>query len=173
MSGHSKWRQIKRKKEATDAKRGQEFTRLAMHIKQAARAGTDPATNAALAEAIAHAKRANMPQANIDRLLSATNTPTSEIVYEAFGPAGAALLIIARTDNNRRTVAEIRRILKGHGGSLGTHGSVIWKFTRQPEGYTPQYPQNLPPAAREEITQLTRELGTIADIEQVVTDAVE
>jgi YebC/PmpR family DNA-binding regulatory protein len=132
MSGHSKWSQIKHKKEVTDAKRGQRFTLLSSQIKIASRAGKDPKTNRALADAIAHAKKANMPQDNIDRLLSSANDkPSKEIIYEAFGPAGVSLLIITETDNHRRTVAEIRAILTDHNGTLGNPGSTLWKFSPQ------------------------------------------
>lgn len=132
MSGHSKWSQIKHKKETTDAKRGQRFTHLASQIKIASRAGKDPSTNHALADTIAHAKKANMPQANIDRLLATANDkPSKEIIYEAFGPGDASLLIITQTDNHRRTVAELRTILTSHNSTLGNPGSTLWKFTPQ------------------------------------------
>lgn len=137
MSGHSKWQQIKRKKAVTDAKRGQEFTRLASQIKIAARAGADPANNPALAEAISRAKAANMPQANIDRLLNRQADGWEEVIYEAFGPSGASLLISARTNNTNRTITEIRVILKRHDGRLGQPGSVAWKFTPRSVAYFP------------------------------------
>jgi YebC/PmpR family DNA-binding regulatory protein len=173
VSGHSKWKQIKHKKEATDAKRGQVFTRLAREIKQAARAGTDPIRNRALAEAIARAKRANMPQANIDRLLSGAGAGTEEITYEAFGPDGLALIVIAETDNSRRTVAELRHILKSHGGTLSERGSVTWKFTRRPDGsYAAAYPQAVSPATQAKLARLREDLDNHPDVRQIVTDAL-
>jgi YebC/PmpR family DNA-binding regulatory protein len=173
MSGHSKWHQIKRKKEVTDAKRGQAFTRLAAQIKQATRAGKDPTTNAALAEAITRAKRANMPQANIDRLLCADDTSSQEVVYEAFGPGGIALLIIARTDNGRRTIAELRTLLKEHDGSLGQPGSVRWKFEQAGDRYVAKYPQPLTGEADKKLAALLAKLTAHPDVEGVVADAVE
>lgn len=175
MSGHSKWHQIKRKKEATDAKRGQKFTHLAAQIKQAARSNPNPATNPALNEAISRAKRANMPQANIDRLLGQTDSPPGQtIIYEAFGPGGTALLIVATTDNSRRTVAEVRAILKKHGVNLSEPGSVAWKFELQPDqGYTAKYPQTTNPANQEKTNCLLKELKKHPDIEQVFSDAAE
>ncbi|MFH1354236.1 MAG: YebC/PmpR family DNA-binding transcriptional regulator [bacterium] len=172
MSGHSKWSQIKRKKEVADAKRGQEFTRLSSQIKQAARVGPDPAVNPALAEAITHAKRANMPQANIDRLLTQASSVSSKTaVYEAFGPSGVALIIIAATDNSRRTVAEIRTILKQHSANLGQPGSVAWKFESNLLGhYTAKYPQPVSPENKEKLADLLKELNSHPDIEQVYTD---
>lgn len=130
MSGHSKWHQIKHKKAQTDSEKSKVFGRLAREIQIAARAGQDPATNAALREAIARAKKANMPQQNLDRLIGTAATDAlTEVIYEGFGPGGVSLLITTQTDNPNRTVAEIRTILKKQGGSLGTPGSVRWKFS--------------------------------------------
>jgi YebC/PmpR family DNA-binding regulatory protein len=129
MSGHSKWHRIKHQKQATDAKRGQQFTLLATQIKQAALAGTNPETNAALAEAISRAQKANMPLAKINRLLySPLSSQQESITYEAYGPNGIAMLIATQTDNRRRTVAEIRHILSKYSSSLAETGSVLWKF---------------------------------------------
>lgn len=128
MSGHSKWHRIKHKKAAADAKRGAQFTKLAQQIKAAARNGTDPSKNNALADAIDHAKAANMPQVNIDRLLSTDADSLKSVTYECFGPGGTSLIVIASTDNTNRTISELRTILKNHGGSPGQTGSVMWKF---------------------------------------------
>lgn len=174
MSGHSKWHQIKRKKETTDAKRGHAFTRLAAQIKQAALAGRDPATNPHLADAIARAKAANMPRTNIDRLLQTSEPDQRQpFTVEAFGPAGTALLITGRTDNNRRTVAELRTILKGFGGSLGRPGSATWKFAVNGSGqHIAKYPRPLNAPTSHEVQQLKAALDKHPDIEQVFTDAV-
>jgi len=131
MSGHSKWHRIKHKKAAADAKRGQQFTKLAGHIKAAAKNGSDPRKNSALADAIERAKAANMPQANIDRLLNANDDHLETVTYECFGPANTSLIILAQTNNTNRTVSELRAILKRHGGSLGQTGSIMWKFKPQ------------------------------------------
>jgi YebC/PmpR family DNA-binding regulatory protein len=161
MSGHSKWSSIKHKKEIADAKRGQRFTQLAGQIKIASRASKDPKMNSALADAIAQAKKANMPQINIDRLLSSDNEkPSKEIIYEAFGPGGVSLLIITETDNHRRTVAELRAILTNHNGTMGNPGSTLWKFTPQLKIITNSTPRNL--------EQLELEL-----IELGITDIIE
>jgi YebC/PmpR family DNA-binding regulatory protein len=130
MSGHSKWHQIKRKKAVSDKKKSQLFGRLSREITAAARAEVDPAHNATLREVIARAKKVNMPQANIDRLLAGSlNSSLANILYEAYGPGGVALLIETTTNNPNRTVAEVRSILKEHQGTLSTPGSVRWKFT--------------------------------------------
>lgn len=170
MSGHSKWHQIKRKKEATDTKRGQQFTRLAQRIKQAARAGTDPAANRALADAIAQARGANMPQESIDRLLHETTGGTTSVRYEAFGPGGSALIVAGTTDNNNRTVAEVRAVLKKHGGTMGQPGSVMWKFTAAAGGFTAQFPRPLDTASRQQLAELVSELQSHTDVTSVYTD---
>lgn len=134
MSGHSKWATIKRKKAATDAKRGAIFTRVIKEITVAARlGGGDPATNPRLRMAIAQAKNANMPSSNIER---AIKKGTGELpgvhyesgTYEGYGPGGAAILMDVMTDNKRRTVADIRHLITKYGGNLGESGSVAWQF---------------------------------------------
>jgi YebC/PmpR family DNA-binding regulatory protein len=136
MAGHSKWAQIKRKKAANDAKRGQQFTKLIREITVAARSGGgDPGSNARLRLAIDTAKAGNMPAENIERAIrrgtgELEGVDYQEIAYEAYGPGGAALYIETLTDNAKRTVAEVRHTLNKHGGSLGTSGSVAWQFDR-------------------------------------------
>ena len=136
MAGHSKWAQIKRKKAANDAKRGQHFTRLIREITIAARSGGgDAAFNPRLRLAIDTAKAANMPADNIDRAVKKgtgelEGVHFEEINYEGYGPGGAALYIQTVTDNSTRTVAELRHVLGKHGGSLGSAGSVAWQFDR-------------------------------------------
>lgn len=134
MSGHSKWSTIKRQKAVTDARRSSVFTKLARLIAVAARAGgKDPAVNFRLRLAIDKAKAANMPNDNIDRAIKSgagelSGGQTKEIVYEGFGPGGAAIIAQAVTDNPNRTAAEIRSIFQKLGGRLGTQNSVAWMF---------------------------------------------
>ncbi len=131
MSGHSKWHRIKHKKAATDAKRGKSFGHLARMIRLAARNGTDPTTNHELRDAIERAKKLNLPQVNINRLLNKDSRELIDITYEGFGPGGIAIMIFVATNNTNRTVSEIRAIIKKHGGSLGERGSVSWKFKQR------------------------------------------
>ncbi len=131
MSGHSKWHKIRHKKEATDGKKSKLFGQLSRNIKIAARRGTDPTQNNQLREAIERAKKMNLPQGNIDRLLSASSDNTKSVTYEGHGPGGVALLIATETDSTNRTVAELRNILKDHHGQLGAGCSVQWKFSPQ------------------------------------------
>src|SRR5437763_1656409 len=137
MAGHSKWKQIKRKKAVTDARRGALFTKLIREITIAAKqGGGDPAGNARLRTAIDAAKTENMPLDNIERAVKKgtgelEGVTYEEVTYEAYGPGGAALLIEATTDNANRTVAEIRHVFQRHGGNLGAANSVAWMFDRK------------------------------------------
>ena len=134
MSGHSKWAQIKRAKGANDVKRGQLFTKLGREVSVSAReGGADPDGNARLRMAIDRAREANMPMDTIQRAIQrgvggGEGAALEEVVYEAYGAGGAALLIQATTDNRNRTVAEVRATLTRGGGSLGESGSVAWNF---------------------------------------------
>src|SRR5437016_2175182 len=137
MAGHSKWKQIKRKKAVTDQRRGALFTKLIREITIAAKqGGGDPAGNARLRTAIDAAKAENMPLDNIERAVKKgtgelEGVTYEEVTYEAYGPGGAALLIEATTDNANRTVAEIRNAFQRHGGNLGATNSVAWMFDRK------------------------------------------
>ncbi len=137
MAGHSKWKQIKRKKAVTDARRGALFTKLIREITIAAKqGGGDPNGNARLRTAIDAAKAENMPLDNIERAVKKgtgelEGVTYEEVSYEGFGPGGAALFIEATTDNANRTVAEIRHVFQRHGGNLGAANSVAWMFDRK------------------------------------------
>jgi len=134
MSGHSKWATTHRQKESADAKRGMIFTKLANAITLAAREGGGiPETNFKLRLAIDKAKEANMPKDNIERAIKRGTGELGEgqieeIVYEGFGPAGAALIIETLTSNRNRTVSNLKHILNKYGGNLGEGGSVAWMF---------------------------------------------
>lgn len=171
MSGHSKWSQIKRAKEIVDKKKSQVFGKLSQDILSASKAGFDPSTNSSLRDAIARARKANMPQENIDRLLEKhASTSTKTVTYEGFGPGGTAFLISASTDNANRTVAEIRSIFKSHNGQLGNPGSVQWKFN--PDN-TPIYAQPVSPEYQEAVANLKKELEAHNDIVHIATDNLQ
>jgi YebC/PmpR family DNA-binding regulatory protein len=135
MSGHSKWETIKRQKGANDAKRGILFTKLGNAIAIAARSGTDPETNFALRLAIDKAKASNMPSNNIDRAIQRVADKSAaqlqEVMYEAYGPGGTAVIIEAATDNVNRTFPEVRTAITKHGGSMADKGSVAFQFSRK------------------------------------------
>jgi YebC/PmpR family DNA-binding regulatory protein len=137
MSGHSKWHTIKHKKGLADAKRGQMFTKLIKELSITARqGGGDPDMNPRLRTVILKAKAANMPKDNIDRAIKKgtgelEGVSYEEILYEAYGPGGVAILIDILTDNKNRAAAEIRNLLNKGGGNLGAAGSVAYQFKRK------------------------------------------
>jgi len=136
MSGHSKWATIKHKKAALDAKRGKAFTRIIKEIMIAARQGGDPDMNPRLRTAITAAKAVSMPAENIKRAImrgtgELEGGQIDEIVFEGYGPGGAAVLVNVATDNRNRTVSEIRHVFTKNGGNLGELGSVSWMFERK------------------------------------------
>ena len=137
MSGHSKWATIKRKKAATDAKRGKIFTTIIKEITIAAReGGGDADSNPRLRQAVSNAKSANMPSENITRAIKKgtgelPGVTYEEVSYEGYGPAGVAIFMECLTDNKQRTVAEIRHLISKYGGNLGENGSVSWMFDKK------------------------------------------
>lgn len=138
MAGHSHWTQIKRQKGSADAKKGSLFTKLARALIVAARdGGGDPDQNEKLRLAIERARVANMPKDSIDRAIKrgtgelADGESIEEVMYEGFGPGGAAVLVQTMTNNRNRTTAELRNIFNKYGGSLGTQNSVNWMFKTQ------------------------------------------
>src|SRR6202050_297046 len=129
MSGHSKWATIKHKKAATDAKRGKAFTRLIKEIMIAARNGGDPDMNPRLRTAIVAAKAVSMPADNIKRAImrgtgELEGGQLDEIMFEGYGPGGAAVLVSVATDNRKRTVSDIRHVFSKNGGKSGGEGEV-------------------------------------------------
>ncbi|HEY4216353.1 MAG TPA: YebC/PmpR family DNA-binding transcriptional regulator [Gemmatimonadaceae bacterium] len=141
MAGHSKWKQIKHYKAATDKKRGALFTKLIREITMAAKlGGGDPGGNPRLRLAIDTAKSASMPRENIERaVLKGTGelegVDYQEVTYEGFGPAGVAMLIDTVTDNPTRTVADVRNKMTKLGGNLGAINSVAWMFEKKGQIY--------------------------------------
>jgi YebC/PmpR family DNA-binding regulatory protein len=141
MAGHSKWKQIKRKKAVTDARRASSWTKVIREITVAARSGGgDPGGNPRLRTAIDAAKAVNMPGENIERAIKKgtgelEGSVYEELTYEGYGPGGAAIFIEATTDNANRTVAEIRHAFSRHGGNLGAANSVAWMFDRKGQIY--------------------------------------
>jgi YebC/PmpR family DNA-binding regulatory protein len=137
MAGHSKWKTIKRAKAATDAKRGAIFTKLIREITVAAKyGGGDPGGNPRLRLAIDTARSQSMPKENIERAVKKgtgelEGVDYQEIMYEAYGPGGVALMIQTLTDNPTRTVADVRHKLSRNGGNMGTSGSVAFLFDRK------------------------------------------
>ena len=141
MAGHSKWKQIKHKKAATDNKRSAVWAKRIREIIVAAKAGGgDPGGNARLRTAIDAARAGNCPNDNIERAIKKgtgelAGESYEEITYEGYGPGGAAIIIEATTDNPNRTVAEVRHAFSRNGGNLGASNSVAWMFDRKGQLY--------------------------------------
>lgn len=135
MAGHNKWSKIKRGKAVEDAKRGAVFTKLGNQIALAARSGSDPNMNPALALAIEKAKAANMPMSNVERAIARVSDKNAaqlqEVTYEGYGPGGVAIIVECATDNTNRTYPEVRNVFNKRGGSIGEKGSVAFQFDRK------------------------------------------
>ena len=137
MSGHNKWSTIKHKKGAADAKRGKIFTKLIKEISVAAKlGGGDPNGNPRLRTAVDKAKAENMPKDNIDRAIKKgtgglEGVTYEEIIYEGYGPGGAAVLVEVLTDNRNRSVSDIRSIFTKNNGNMGEAGCVSWMFSKK------------------------------------------
>jgi YebC/PmpR family DNA-binding regulatory protein len=138
MSGHSKWANIKNKKEKTDAQKGKIFTKIGREIAIAVKegGGADPANNSKLRDVIAKAKAANMPNDNISRSIKKASgdgnaVDYEEVVYEGYGPGNVAVIVNVLTDNRNRIAAEMRHIFSKSGGNMGASGSVAWMFDKK------------------------------------------
>lgn len=136
MSGHSKWSTIKHKKEATDNKRGQIFTKLVRAITVSCRdGGADLESNFKLRLAVERARQVNMPKVNIDRAIEKGSGVGDhgfmEAVYEGFGPGNTAIIVEVLTDNKNRSVSEIKKVFEKSGGILGQPGSVAFLFNKK------------------------------------------
>ena len=137
MSGHSKWANIKHKKEASDKKKGKIFSRIAKEIMVCVKqSGKDPGTNPRLRMALIEARAANMPRDNIDRAIKKGsgelgNVNYEEIVYEGYGPQGTAIIVECLTDNKNRTIGDVRMTFDRNNGNLAASGAVNWMFQRK------------------------------------------
>lgn len=137
MSGHSKWANIKNKKEKTDSQRGKVFTKIGREIAIAVKeGGSDPVNNSKLRDVIAKAKAANMPNDNITRSIKKAagelgTVNYEEITYEGYGPGGIAVIVEVVTDNRNRSASEVRHSFDKSGGSMGATGCVSWQFEKK------------------------------------------
>ena len=137
MSGHSKWNNIKRKKEKTDAAKAKLFTKMGREIAVIVKnGGPNPAENSKLKDAIAKAKAANVPNENIERIIKkaagdSEATNYEELIYEGYGPSGIAVVVETLTDNRNRTAGEMRHYFDKCGGNMGQSGSVMFMFDRK------------------------------------------
>lgn len=136
MSGHSKWNNIKRKKEKTDAQRAKIFTKVGRELAVAVKeGGPDPTTNFKLRDCISKAKASNVPNDNIERIIKKAAGGDAnnyeEITYEGYGPSGVAIIVKTLTDNRNRTAGNLRHYFSKYGGNLGSTGCVSFMFTQK------------------------------------------
>ena len=189
MSGHSKWKTIKHKKETADQKRGQIFSKLINAISIAAREEPNPQFNARLRAAIEKAKENKVPQENIERAINRASEDKNleELIIEAYGPEGAAILIEAITDNKNRTIAEIKKILSDNNAKFAEAGSVRWAFEQAwgqtqtdaekgprgsaPMGWQAKFKQEISEEAREKLQELIAELEEHDAVQGVYTNS--
>lgn len=177
MSGHSHWAGIKHKKGATDQKRGQIFSKLLAAVSVAAKHESNPDFNPRLRAAVDKAKENKVPAENIERALTRAadvGGDLEELVFEAYGPGGAAILIEAVSDNKNRTVQEIKTVLKEFGGKWAESGSVLWAFatTADQRGqWSAKFPQEIGAEDRAKLAALVNALEEHDDVLGVYTSA--
>lgn len=173
MSGHNKWANIKRRKESTDKKRAQVFSKLLRAISVAAKTSPNIDANPTLKSAVEKAKKFNVPQDNIDRAIKKSSEvkDVENLLIEAYGPEGVAVLIEASTDNKNRTVSELKKIITDHSGKWADPGSVAWAFEKTHEGYEAKFPQPLSPDAEEKLIKLMEALDDHDDVNEIYASA--
>ena len=176
MSGHSKWSQIKRQKAVTDSARSRIFSRFARLISLEAKKANGVLSAPGLSVAIARAKAANMPKENIERAIAKGASKDSgdleQVVYEAYGPGGVALVIDALTDNKNRTTQEIKHLLVVQGVELATPGAASWAFTKTGTEYVPNEPlMGVAGEDEEKLRAILEALDEHEDVQQVFTNA--
>lgn len=176
MAGHSKWAQIKRQKSVTDAARSRVFSRYARLIAVESKKAGGLLSAPGLAAAIARAKAVNMPKDNIERAvakgISKDAGQLEEILYEAYGPGGTALLVDALTDSKNRTTQEIKHLLSQHGVELAGPGAALWAFTKEAGAYAPNEPlMDLSENDAAALEAILTVLDEHPDVQQVFTNA--
>ncbi len=169
MSGHSHWAGVKHKKEITDQKRGKIFSKLLNAISIAAKTDPNPEFNPRLRQAVEKARENQVPQEHIERAIKRAKEIASleELIIEAYGPAGCAILIEAISDNKNRTMAEIKRVLNENSSKLAAPGSVMWAFEKTPEGWQAKFKQSLEPTGLEKIKKLIEDLENQDEVQKV------
>ncbi len=172
MSGHNKWSQIKNQKGATDKKRGQLFSKLLKAISIAAKTEANPQFNPRLRSAMEKAKEFNVPQDNIERAVSKASEAKNleDIVVEAYGPEGVALIIEGITDSTNRSISEIKHILTENGAKIANPGSVLWSFEKTNNEWKAKFPQEISEDGRKKVASLIEALEEHEDVQNVTTN---
>ncbi len=173
MSGHSHWAGIKHQKAVTDAKRAKTFSKLLKAISAAAKSEPNPDFNPRLRTAVDKAKAAMVPAENIERAIKKASElkPLEELLFEAYGPGGTAILIEALADNRNRMVQEVKKILNERGGKWAEAGSVQWAFERTGAEWRPKFPQEVGEADARALDGLVDALEENDDVQNVLTNA--
>jgi YebC/PmpR family DNA-binding regulatory protein len=174
MAGHSHWKQIQHKKGAADQKRGQLFSKLLRAISIAAKTDPNPQFNPRLRSAIEKAKENSVPTDNIERAISKASEAKNleDVIVEAYGPEGSALIITAVTDNKNRTIAAVRNILNERGAKMANPGSVLWAFNTPTPGqdWVAKFPQTISDQGKEQVQNLIAALEDLDDVQKVYTN---
>lgn len=175
MAGHNKWTQIKHQKGAADAKKAKVFAMFGRIIAIESKKAAGNTSAPGLKTAIERARKANMPNDNIDRAVKrgvgGDAGALEEILIEGYGPGGVALLIEAVTDSRNRTVSEVKHLLSKHGGSPATPGAAVWAFQKTAEGYSPTSTVELTEQDLEVLTTLVDALEEHDDVKAVTANA--
>ena len=174
MSGHSHWAGIKHKKEITDHKRGKVFSKLVALISAAAKTEPNPDFNPRLRTAVATAHEAGVPQENIERAIKRASEAAEgleELMFEAYGPAGAAIIIESISNNRNRAVQEIKTILRDNNGKWAESGSVLWAFEKKDGEWEAKFPQEIADdTERAKLVELLETLEDNDDVQNVFTN---
>jgi YebC/PmpR family DNA-binding regulatory protein len=177
MSGHNKWSKIKHKKAATDAVRSRLFSKHSRIIAMEAKLAGGDINSPGLAAVIERAKKDSMPKDNIDRAVAkgkdSDSNSLTEVIFEAFGPGGTALLIKTITDNNNRTAPEIKNIFTKAGYQIGAPGSAMWAFAKVEGHYRPITPLHLSDTDGEKLANLIEALEEHDDVQDIYTTTDE
>jgi YebC/PmpR family DNA-binding regulatory protein len=176
MAGHSKWAQIKRAKAVTDAAKARVFSRFARLIALESKKAGGSVAAPGLAAVIARAKSQNMPKDNIERAIAKGASKDSgaleQVLYEAYGPGGTAILVDALTDNKNRTTQEVKHLLSKNGVELAAPGAASWAFAKSAESYLPNEPLlELAGEDEEKLSGLLEALDEHEDVQRVFTNA--
>lgn len=175
MGGHNKWSQIKRQKGAADAAKSNVWGKLSQRIALESRNAKGDVSSASLRAVIEKAKSVNMPKDNIDRAvargISDEGASMESVVYETYGPGGAAILIETLTDNRNRTAQEIKHLLSEHGLALASPGSATWAFEKTAEGFGPKTTVPLSENDSEKLRTIIEKIAENGDVEEVYTNA--
>lgn len=175
MSGHSHWAGIKHKKEITDKKRAKIFSKSLKLVSAAARGEPNPDFNPRLRTAVAKAREAGVPTDTIDRAIKRAADPSEkleELLFEAYGPGGAAIIIEVVSDNRNRAVQEVKTILRDHNGKWAESGSVQWAFEHAGSEWGAKFPQDVADPEKEKLVVLLEALEDNDDVQNVYTNII-